>query len=392
MANVLGGYQPDTRSASARRADFDLRRRIAAAIGGGGNGDGSLVLPPAYAGPRSDNPTSARFGNTVRPGYEGLTVTDDGTAAVVTSNARALALYQRNAADNGFDWIANFANAAGTCSVQTVGLGNHTAFAGPAIWPKALPDNNLNNYTLGMMNDNTWTMVNATTTVRLRVNNADKLSVLAEGIDANTRMSVYYEPGNNDWTSAHVLCYPQGSTSSQARISMHSPGIAPQIRAVALDGEVVGHINNPGTNWVPCFASAFTTVSTAVIKQDVRTLRPERERIVVHHPWDADIVPPPDIMALRPVTFRPLEELISNDTETDEPRTGIIGHEERRERLGLIAEDVQHVLPSAVTHNAHGEVRGIDYAQVTVALLDHVQRLTDEVATLRYRIAELESQ
>ena len=53
-----------------------------------------------------------------------------------------------------------------------------------------------------------------------------------------------------------------------------------------------------------------------------------------------------------------------------------------RERLGLIAEQVESVLPSAVDHNADGEVLGIDYAQVTVALLDHVQQLTKRIEML----------
>lgn len=34
MAEVPGGYQPDTRSESSRRADFDLRRRISRTGGG----------------------------------------------------------------------------------------------------------------------------------------------------------------------------------------------------------------------------------------------------------------------------------------------------------------------------------------------------------------------
>jgi hypothetical protein len=77
-------------------------------------------------------------------------------------------------------------------------------------------------------------------------------------------------------------------------------------------------------------------------------------------------------------------------TFEDEPLDTVAGHEAHRERLGLIAEDVQHVVPSAVSHGPGGEASGIDYAQITVALLDHVQELTRTVETLRYRITELE--
>ena len=75
-------------------------------------------------------------------------------------------------------------------------------------------------------------------------------------------------------------------------------------------------------------------------------------------------------------------------------RTGrsiLVGSEGHRERLGLVAEDVETVIPSAVSHGAEGNVVGIDYAQVTVALLAHVQRMTEEMATMRYRITELEA-
>jgi|SRR5215471_644241 len=46
MAKVLGGYQPDTKAPSSRRADFDLQRRVAVleawmAAGGGGPGPGA---------------------------------------------------------------------------------------------------------------------------------------------------------------------------------------------------------------------------------------------------------------------------------------------------------------------------------------------------------------
>jgi hypothetical protein len=75
----------------------------------------------------------------------------------------------------------------------------------------------------------------------------------------------------------------------------------------------------------------------------------------------------------------------------DEPLDTVAGRESHRERLGLIAEDVEHVVPSAVSHAPGGEAAGIDYAQITVALLDHVQELTRTVETLRYRITELEA-
>ena len=104
-------------------------------------------------------------------------------------------------------------------------------------------------------------------------------------------------------------------------------------------------------------------------------------------------------MALRPVAFRPkapASHPVKNEQGEweggeDWPLDSWWGHEGHRERLGLVAEDVETVIPSAVSHGAEGNVVGIDYAQVTVALLAHVQRMTEEMATMRYRIAELEA-
>jgi hypothetical protein len=60
MAKVGGGYQPDTHSDSARRADFDLRRRIGK---GGGNGDGGVDQPIGiYAGTSTPLPIASDEG------------------------------------------------------------------------------------------------------------------------------------------------------------------------------------------------------------------------------------------------------------------------------------------------------------------------------------------
>lgn len=207
--------------------------------------------------------------------------------------------------------------------------------------------------------------------------------------------------GQIAWNYAQLLFYPPGGHNFQ-RIALYSAGSCPQIRNNTAFADTVELTTSSAAANCQIIASAFTVSSSTLIKRDVRSLS-DRERIVVHHPVDADEVPPPDIMSLRPVAYRPKEPAMKivphdettfdpadEDTWHYEPHDGILGHEGRRERLGLIAEEVQTVIPSAVIHGEDGQVGGIDYAQITVALLDHVQRLTEEVATLRYRIAELE--
>ena len=74
----------------------------------------------------------------------------------------------------------------------------------------------------------------------------------------------------------------------------------------------------------------------------------------VHRDPASDIVEQPDIMALRPTVYRSrkLMQLGDEDYPDDTP----LGRETRRERMGLIADEVQYVIPSAVMHDFDGDV------------------------------------
>jgi hypothetical protein len=238
------------------------------------------------------------------------------------------------------------------------------------------------------------------------------MDVKTESINVTGMFSCNRTSPTNSWNTAHYLAYPTSNAADQARFAGHSPGVAPQLRVVASNGSTWGVVNEDSSGWAIIGAAGFSVQSSRLDKREVTTLgdkldvRPlfERERIIVNYSPRCDEVPPPDIMSLRPVTFRPRVPMYKvvptngesydkddPDSWTLEPQDGIFGLEGTRERLGLVAEEVESVIPSAVNHNIDGEALGIDYAQITVALLDHVQRLTEEIATLRYRITELEN-
>jgi hypothetical protein len=190
------------------------------------------------------------------------------------------------------------------------------------------------------------------------------------------------------------------------RIAFWCPNIAPQLRANTAYGDHLEVINNPGSAYANIRAAAFPVASSLAFKEDVRPIRIRDLPPALNDKWD-DKVGTLDIMALRPVAFRPkVGALEILPTDKDKPIDGAdsttwfnkerdhstwLGHQGHRERLGLIAEEVENVLPSAVDHYEDGTHGAIDYAQIVVAMLDHVQRLTDEVSTLRYRISELEN-
>jgi hypothetical protein len=193
-------------------------------------------------------------------------------------------------------------------------------------------------------------------------------------------------PFYGNWQYAGIISNPQ--FGSQAHVAMALDSYAACSWRIAHGrGEQLDAVNWDSSAFVPIASLRHDTMSTITMKRDVRALRPERERSAVRLDPEADTVETLDVMALRPVAFRyktPAQHLDGTEFE------GILGAESKRERLGLIAEETQHVIPSAVTHTEDGDAMGIDYSQITVALLDHVQRLTDEIATLRYRITELE--
>ena len=192
----------------------------------------------------------------------------------------------------------------------------------------------------------------------------------------------------SNWSGAHFTAYNPAGDYHGARVGLYSSGAAAQWWVGYPNGANLCAMNDQNSGTVAIVAAAFNVGSALAIKKDVRTLRPERERITVQRDPASDLVAQPDIMALRPVAFRQ-RQLMQLDGE-DYPADTVLGRETRRERLGLVADEVQHVIPSSVIHNTDNEVVGIDYAQITVALLDHVQELTRTVETLRYRIAELE--
>jgi hypothetical protein len=182
-----------------------------------------------------------------------------------------------------------------------------------------------------------------------------------------------YTPPDGEWMNAPlIISQPQGG---QGRIAI-SAGVCPQLQVHFSMGEKLKISNQHISGSVPVIAAAFEVGAIVAEMADVRSLP------------DAGITTF-DLAAINPIVYRPAvgadrqvptgsDPVDPTDptTFTIEPLDGILGTESTRDRLGLNAADLEAVLPSAVSHDADGAVVGIDYAQVTVALLTQVQRLT----------------
>ena len=88
MAEVGGGFQPDTKAPSSRRADFDLLRRIREVERNGGGNDEQKWKEPVHC---------ATTANITLSGYQ----TVDNINLSVTGPVRVLVKDQTNAAENG---------------------------------------------------------------------------------------------------------------------------------------------------------------------------------------------------------------------------------------------------------------------------------------------------
>jgi hypothetical protein len=87
------------------------------------------------------------------------------------------------------------------------------------------------------------------------------------------------------------------------------------------------------------------------------------------------------ILELRPVAFRYKRR--DGEQAADTP-------EARPLQAGLIAEEVDEVLPSLVRRDANGDPLGVEYYELIPLLLNELQRQEREIAALREQVASLE--
>lgn len=411
---------------------------------------GYAVLDPAYAGPRGDDSTMARHSHQSAPTSSGWCASNTGLIQAIYQEGQQLGIWKRTNA-GGWLQIAAFAepiefyanpkvkhasaaldicfrdNLARTFALYAQGdqaffydsqVGNmgyftklannnykfycggvfigvhpaHGTYAG--IWVSPSGGEAAGNYFMITADNGANVLVNAGSSMGFRIGNGtDCFAYNNSQVNSYRQFAVRASVGTNPWDQANIVCT---SSMDMQRISFNSPGIGPQLRGNAAYGDHLECVNNPGSAYCNIRAAAFPIASSIAIKKDIRPIR-VREILLPNHNPKMDKIPDLlDVMALRPVAFRPKTPamMVVGEEEkesVERPLSDLRGHEGSRERIGLIAEEVEKVIPSAVDHYADGSMGAIDYAQITVALLDHVQRLTDEVSTLRYRIAELES-
>lgn len=346
------------------------------------------VGPPAYAGPRTNLASDARFGHLSQATDMGFIARDEGSLGAQILGGKQFFVW-----DSVAGTFAQFKSPYSNLNGWSMGPHpNATSYQG--LW-RAGNDTLTDYVVLARSVETILNAPNGAQALRLRYANVDKVNITASNVSINdAKFWAYFNCGTSTtWDTAAIIA--EQTNSNNGRIAIYNSSIS------AYQFRIWPGLNGmDAMNWscgafCDLRALSFQVQSTVKSKRAIRPLRVVPETIGPNLDPLSDTVEQPDIMALRPVVFRPRVEPTypvsdGNGGWVGEPFEEPLHTEGTRERLGLIAEEVQHVIPSAVSGHTEGTGLGIDYAQITVALLDHVQRLTDEVTALRSRVAELE--
>lgn len=152
--------------------------------------------------------------------------------------------------------------------------------------------------------------------------------------------------------------YPLSVTSAYSQIIMIDPSSSSN---GSILGTSTGKLNfwYPTTGHFTVYAQHFITASDSTIKKDIKTLPKGALN---------------KVLSLRPVNFKYKVDLDSLDKD--------------KEKIGLIAQEVETVVPEAVSFNELGKIKMIDYDMLIPVLIKAMQ---EQEATIESLEKELKS-
>jgi hypothetical protein len=235
-------------------------------------------------------------------------------------------------------------------------------------------------------------------------------------------------PEITTWDQAMIRSFGQGGGN---HISMHVPGLAPQLRVIQSRGEIIDFVNSASNQFINIGALGFNTGSSRRTKRDIAPLAASRLLDIAKRVNPITFVPivrpqtlrvdPAKVAALRADFMRQQVDHYASMVDEDgnpmpvpanlvepdfaanpEAFTGydhdcaIDGCSEScvivandHARISFIAEELVDVLPEAVYMDANGP-SGYDVGQVAVAALAAVGELVRMVEALTARLNTLE--
>ena len=119
--------------------------------------------------------------------------------------------------------------------------------------------------------------------------------------------------------------------------------------------------NQADSAWMPMAASAFNSQSSRRFKENILGITDERAR---------------DILAIDVVTY--------------DYKEGIMPESSRFDRTGVIAEDVNEIIPEVVDRDENGMIDSVDYSRFVPYLIRMIQLQEDRINTLEAKVEKYE--
>jgi hypothetical protein len=237
----------------------------------------------------------------------------------------------------------------------------------------------------------TTTYLNSANSVALRTAGTNRLSIGTTKIDSTLEIEGPQFHGTNssgaDYSLAALIA---GNSGAVGAMAIWASGVAAQFRIGSSVQDV--YLRNSNDTGYPQLFCDVVDTSSERYKENVRDAFPKAKA------GGAAALASPTleaVKALRPVRYTMgigTWGLIGDDGQ---PRPHECGRDctlvdsecpnkqnETKERLGLVAEEVELVFPEAVVRGLTGEVEGIKVSALVAVLVQAVQDLTDKVAVL----------
>jgi hypothetical protein len=175
------------------------------------------------------------------------------------------------------------------------------------------------------------------------------------------KVSIMSYPPGNDWTQRPLTLSKQGGAGECAiAFANHVTGWTAGFQLHATPGIYIGAVNGANSANIEMKASAFTVVSSKRFKTELENINIERIRTAIEQ--------------LVPIRYRDLQHEMAMTSDARLNKSLPLPELPKRYRFGMIAEEVEEILPELVSDSMHGP--GIDLSGMIGVLWKAVQDLS----------------
>lgn len=208
--------------------------------------------------------------------------------------------------------------------------------------------------------------------VALSANTYSQIKVLSNGNVGVNQASPAYKLDVNGTTRLNGYVgingpapagYPLAITSYYGQVISINPGADSETTAIGSSTDVIHFWYSSTTGHHKIYAQSYSTTSDSTLKKNIESLNPGALQKVLN---------------LRPVSFE-----FKNEKKKS-------GRNELKE-IGLLAQEVEQVIPEAVSFSELGKIKVIDYNMITPVLIKAIQEQEILIESLQKEIKTIKS-